>query len=71
MQPVEHENDDMRSKSIEYLDINEFDKGKLETSQGDFVLDEDDPFHALVTLLPGSCRTHHCLCDGLRARERV
>lgn len=56
---------------MEYLDIHKFDKGKLEASQGDFVLDEYNSSHALVALLSGSCRTHHCLRDGLRAGERV
>lgn len=72
MRPAEDEHDDdNHQKNLEYLNIHKLNKRKLEASQGHFVLDEDNSFHALVTLLSRPCRTHYCLRDGLWARERV
>lgn len=44
-----------------YLDVDKLYECKTETGHGDFVLDEDNPFHALGALFSDSGRGHHGL----------
>lgn len=54
-----------------HLDIHELHEGESPARRCSLVLDEDNPPHTLRAFFVRPCAHLHCLCDRLRARQRV